>query len=316
MAYIEKKAWEQLIKQERNRLITPFDLAYKAFTDLEYHHQGSEYFSSNASEYIEAMRSKCWEEYVPFEREFTTKMLGSLINRDKISGMDPVSAIESFVEDYPEQIYVLALSNTQSRRSRAGKEFEAILELLLIGSDVPVDTQGSVGKQIFTSNGLGKLVDFVSPGVVQYAKTKRNTTLISAKTTLRERWQEVPEEVSRTGTREMYLATLDDAITQETLRVLYEANVIVATTKRNKELHYAEDTRVISFEELISIAKDAADKWTSSIDRYTTEEMALMEHSLQAQVDKHTEHPYVREYYTRRLARLQAYSSYTTQRNT
>jgi hypothetical protein len=54
--------------------------------------------------------------------------------------------------------------------------------------------------------------------------------LISAKTTLRERWQEVPEEVNRTGIREMYLATLDDSFSEETINILYEANVVVVTT--------------------------------------------------------------------------------------
>ena len=114
--------------------------------------------------------------------------------------------------------------------------------------------QGSVGKQTFSRNGLGKLVDFVSPGVVQYVRNKRNTTLISAKTTLRERWQEVPEEVTRTGTREMYLATLDEGITEETRTVLYEANVILATTRGNKERNYPSDQRIVTFEELINIA--------------------------------------------------------------
>ena len=41
--------------------------------------------------------------------------------------------------------------------------------------------------------------------------------LISAKTTLRERWQEIPEEMGRTGAREMFLVTLDDTISKEVI---------------------------------------------------------------------------------------------------
>nr|MCV5142830.1 type II restriction endonuclease [Escherichia coli] len=96
-----------------------------------------------------------------------------------------------------------------------------------------VDVQGAIGKSFFQKNQIGKLVDLVMPGVVQYTSNKRNTMLISAKTTLRERWQEVPEEVNRTGIREMYLATLDDSFSEETINILYEANVVVVTTIEN-----------------------------------------------------------------------------------
>ncbi|MEI1595102.1 hypothetical protein QJA14_25575, partial [Escherichia coli] len=40
--------------------------------------------------------------------------------------MSPYDAIRDFTMEYPTHIYDLALSNTQSRRSRAGKEFESI----------------------------------------------------------------------------------------------------------------------------------------------------------------------------------------------
>ena len=82
----------------------------------------------------------------------------------------------------------------------------------MIGAGIPLDSQGNIGKQEFVNKGLGKLVDLVSPGVLEYIVNKRNTVLISAKTTLRERWQEVPEEMGRTGAREMFLATLDTSI--------------------------------------------------------------------------------------------------------
>ena len=303
MAHIDLKRYDEMIKYERiNHFATPFDMAYEAFVDLGYDHKDPAFFRENASEFVEKMRGQCWAEFVPHEKEFTTRLLRMLIDRDKVSGMSPVEAIEDFVMEYPEHIYKLSLSNTQSRRSRAGKEFEAILELLLIGADVPADTQGSVGKQVFARNGLGKLVDFVSPGVVQYLRNKRNTTLISAKTTLRERWQEVPEEITRTGTREMYLATLDDGITEETRTVLYESNVILATTRNNKTRHYPADQRIVTFEELIGIAMEAADKWNAY--NYSENDISGMKRYLQNQVSKHTNHPYVKNYYQARLNAL------------
>ena len=84
-------------------------------------------------------------------------------------------------EKFPEHIYALTLSNTRSRRSREGKEFESIIELILIGAGIPLDTQGNIGKQEFVNKSLRKLVDLVSPGVLEYIVDKRNTVLISAK---------------------------------------------------------------------------------------------------------------------------------------
>lgn len=299
MAAISENEFKEMVKEARKDFITPYDLAYKAFTDLGYDLQTSEYFRTNASDIVEKMREQCWAEYVPYEKEFMTDMLRKLIDTQKVSSMDPVKAIESFVEEYPQHIYQLALSNTQSRRSRAGKEFEAIIELLLMGCDVPADSQGNIGKSAFKDQGLGKLVDFVSPGVVQYLINKRNTTLISAKTTLRERWQEVPEEVTRTGSREMYLATLDDNITVETLKVLYEANVTIVTTKRNQHANYFNDTRVISFEDLIDTATDSAKRWNTHL--YTEDEKKAMANYIKSQRQKHHDHPFVKRYYDRRL---------------
>ncbi|MBR5495540.1 MAG: hypothetical protein IKV71_07950, partial [Psychrobacter sp.] len=73
---------------------------------------------------------------------------------------------------------------------------------------------------------------------MEFEANKRNTVLISAKTTLRERWQEVPEEMGRTGAKEMFLATLDDTISNEVLNTLYEANINITTTKANKNEIY------------------------------------------------------------------------------
>lgn len=303
MCHISRGEYKEIVKREREAYFgTPFDLAYKAFADLGLAGRKSRYFCENASGIVERMRAKCWEEFQPFEKAFTTKMLGRLIDEGAVSHMSSVEAIEYFVSEYPEHIYDLSLSNTQSRRSRAGKEFEAILELLFIGADISAQTQGAVAKQAFSKSGIGKMVDFVSPGVVQYLANKRNTVLISAKTTLRERWQEVPEEVSRTGIREMYLATLDDAITKETLQILYEANIIIVTTCQNKRQNYSGNDHIITFENLITIMQEAAEKWNSY--GYSSEDLAAFNKYFSSQIKKHSGHPYVEAYYRKRLAEL------------
>ena len=93
---------------------------------------------------------------------------------------------------------------------------------------------------------MGKLVDLVIPGVVEYARNKNESILISAKTTLRERWQEVPEEMSRTGSSKMYLVTLDESVSDNVLDILYESNIIIVTTAEIKEKAYPDSMHVIS----------------------------------------------------------------------
>ena len=295
--------FKELVKIERREhFITPFGLVYKTFCDQGYDKKPQDFFLNNASEYIVNMRKKCWDEFVPFEKEFTTRMLTYLIDSEKILKMSPIEAIKNFTLEYPQQIYDLSLSNTQSRRSRAGKEFEAILELMLIGSDIPSDTQGAIGKSYFQTHQIGKLVDFVTPGVVQYLINKRNTMLISAKTTLRERWQEVPEEVSRTGIREMYLATLDDSFSQDTLNILYEANVYIVTTKMIKDDKYKGNEKVLTFEDMLQHGLELRSKWKNH--NYSDEDKKNIKDYLLSKIEKYDNYPYVKSYYENMLKAL------------
>ena len=143
------------------------------------------------------------------------------------------------------------------------------------------------------------MVDVVSPGVIEYIINKRNVVLISAKTTLRERWQEVPEEMGRTGAMEMFLATLDENISKEVLDTLYEANIQVTTTKRIKEERYKDNSRVLSGEDLISICLANVDKWKEF--NYTDEHKGSIRDMIKKQIDKHEEHVFVKGFYEQRL---------------
>lgn len=80
----------------------------------------------------------------------------------------------------------------------------------MLGADCRMDSQGMLSSGLFQKNDLGKSVDLVAPGVIEYSKRKSKAALVSCKTTLRERWQEVVEEKGRTGAAEVYLVTVDD----------------------------------------------------------------------------------------------------------
>ncbi len=297
-----KKLEEYLddVKVERNSFFkSSFERAYQCFIELGYDKKESDFFINNASYVVEEMRKQCWQDFLEEERAFTIHMMKRLIDKDYVSALASDKAIEWYVETYPEHIYQLNLSNTQSRRSRAGKEFEDIIELILIGAGVPMDSQGNIGKESFVQKGLGKMVDAVSPGVVEFEENKRNTVLISAKTTLRERWQEVPEEMGRTGAREMFLATLDEKISDDVLNTLYEANIQVTTTKSIKESKYPNNSRVLSFEQLVQICLDNSRLWDGY--KYTTEQVEQALELLSKQVKKHEEHEYVKNSFEKRI---------------
>lgn len=292
------------VKDERTSFFkSSFERAYDSFIKLGFDKKEAAYFINNASTIVEQMRRQCWNDFVEEEREFTIFMMKKLIDKDYVKTLSADKAVEWYVETYPEHIYQLNLSNTQSRRSRAGKEFEDIIELILIGAGVPMDSQGNIGKESFIQKGLGKMVDAVSPGVVEFEENKRNTVLISAKTTLRERWQEVPEEMGRTGAREMFLATLDEKISDDVLNTLYEANIQVTTTAAIKESRYPSNSRVLSFEQLVQICLDNCKHWEGY--SYSVEQVEQALDLLEKQVRKHEKHDYVKKAFE---DRMEAYS--------
>lgn len=292
--------YQEYVKRSRAAFFdSPYDLVYRVFVDHGFASKDNGYFANNASHIVESLRQGCWNAYVPLEQDFITRMLTSLIDDSEIEGMSAKDAIVWFAETHPEHIYQLSLSNTQSRRSRAGKEFETIIELILMGAGVALDTQGNIGKKIFVDKGLGKLVDVVSPGVIEFAIDKNDVVLISAKTTLRERWQEVPEEMGRTGAKEMFLATLDENISDDVLETLYESNIRITTTKRIKEACYPNNKRVLDFERLIDICLQSKRLWDSYA--YKPDETAQIISTLRLQTDKHRDHDFVYKRYLQRI---------------
>jgi hypothetical protein len=292
--------YEKIIKTERSKAFAkPYDFVYQQFELLAYDKQDENYFMENASDIIEKLRQQTWHTFLPLEEAFTSKMLLKLFNENDIKNMTSFEAVVWFAETFPNHIYKLNLSNTQSRRSRAGKEFEAIIELLLIGANIRLDSQGNIGKKFFIDKGLGKLVDVVSPSAIEYVLNKRNTVLVSAKTTLRERWQEVPEEMGRTGAREMFLATLDSTITKEVIDNLSNANIQVVTTKNIKFKHYASYNNVIDFEELLVIMKDNLKRWQNY--QYDAENQSVILAFLDKQKRKHLTHPFVAKFYQNQI---------------
>ena len=303
MSPVTLHEYQNMVKQTRAALFpSPFELVYTQFLKLGLDQRDESYFAAHASEIMEELRTQSWDAFVPLEREFTSNMLQKLVHAEDVVEMGAVEAITWIFNQYPEHIYQLSLSNTQSRRSRAGKEFEAIIELILLGAGIPLDSQGNIGKAFFVEKGLGKLVDVVSPGVVEYTKNKRMARLISAKTSLRERWQEVPEELGRTGAGEMFLVTLDSAASDQVLAQLYEQNIQLVTTRDVKDRAYQGNERVLTFEDMILELQKNFASWERI--SYSASEIATVRDLIETQLRKHVKHEFVYQKYLARKAAL------------
>ena len=111
-------------------------------------------------------------------------------------------------------------------------------------------SQKQIGKKTFEGKGLGKIVDSLLPSLEAFDSLKSKTIIGTMKTTLRERWQEVIEELSRTGLPKIYLLTMDDNIAASKSDSMGEHNVIIVVPQGVKETgHLADKHNIISFEE-------------------------------------------------------------------
>lgn len=137
------------------------------------------------------------------------------------------------------------LSASQQRKSRAGKSFETHLAAMLTTGGVKFEAQAILGQ---------RRPDFVLPdqATVALDKSRRyeDAAILSAKTTLRERWKQITHERFNCA---IFLATVDDRVSREALADLQKAEITLVVPEslkmKNNESFYYHDTNVISFRE-------------------------------------------------------------------
>lgn len=167
---------------------------------------------------------------------------------EKIS--DLFGAYAGFISPY---IYQLCLSNTQSRRSRAGQVFEGIIYSLYEHFNYAYDSQAAIGKKAFSNLKLGKVVDSILPSTEAFSQLRTKTIVGSMKTTLRERWQEVVEEIQRSNLPNIYLLTVDDDISDKKSEQMAQHNIILVVLKSVKTQETLKNKRsIIDFESYFS----------------------------------------------------------------
>lgn len=159
--------------------------------------------------------------------------------------------LSSSLHTFNEQIYQFNLSTTNSRRARSGKTFETIIQILC--EDVfgyPVNTQAMVGRSTWNGNNLKK-IDFLIPDLKTYRTNRVNSLLISTKTSLKERWEQIVSELVISRAPQIYLCTLDKAINAGLIQSISEHNITLVLLKKQQE-RFPSHSNVISFETLFN----------------------------------------------------------------
>lgn len=152
------------------------------------------------------------------------------------------NAATAAVQGFP-SLDAVFLSASQQRKSRAGKSFESHLATLLRAGGVKYEAQAILGQ---------RRPDFVLPDQATVAlgsgRSYEDAAILSAKTTLRERWKQLTHERFNCA---IYLATVDDRVSKEALNELRIAEITLVVPEslkmRTAESFYSEDANVISF---------------------------------------------------------------------
>lgn len=169
------------------------------------------------------------------------------------------SAIRAILLEFP-RIDALLLSAAQQRKSRAGYSFEHHIEAMLIAGNCPYEKQVVIEAK--------KRPDFILPTLELYkdpSRTKAEALVLSAKTTLRERWKQVQQEIKNC---DLYLATVDENIAANAIEDMAEQGirlVVPESLKNSSTTEYKKQSSVLSFKAFfeLDIKKSRLPIWIS-----------------------------------------------------
>jgi hypothetical protein len=271
LSHAEAVQFAQFIKEKRKSLIKlPKDAAKVA---TETHKESIEALlrNGNISEAITQLRQYAYDEFLKEESLFNGVVLSEigqkfdtpkaileaasaqLFKLGNLSESQLTQHISQLFGAYAGHIspyiYQLCLSNTQSRRSRAGKVFEGIIYSLYEYFNYAYESQSAIGKKAFSDLKLGKVVDSILPSTTAFSEFRNKTIVGSMKTTLRERWQEVVEEIQRSNLPNIYLLTVDTDISDAKAEQMAQHNIVLVVLRSVKEQGKLRNKRsIIDFE--------------------------------------------------------------------
>ena len=228
--------WENLIRNTRSNFIKDETHYIKLAVEKNIK------IIDDTSNFIKKVRSDAYHEFfLKDEYIFSKNILKNLSDLTEYNKEQ--NNTHQFIDEYFEHIYKLCLSNTQSRRSRAGDGFETLVEKILIHKKIPYQD-----KSLLTDNNLEvKEIDFIIPSKEQYIADKKKVIAISCKTSLRERWEQVVAEKDHIGLKEILLFTIGDDLKKNNKRITERGLIIVTFPEIKKK--YPKEENVITFED-------------------------------------------------------------------
>jgi hypothetical protein len=267
----EAKWWEKTIRDFRAKIVEqPRFYIQEAIKSKDYSRENLE---ANVESLLIDERENVYTLFLKAEAELNAKVVSHLIENRPVpkeifdelvqskiidGGLGSLTSsqlktrLAEVIGDYTGKIfpylYALSLSSTNSRRARAGSTFEQLVEKALEIYGYPFQNQSNLGKDFFKDNRIGKKVDLIIPGKVAYATRRSNCAIVSVKTSLRERWQEVVEELVRSNVPHIFLATLDEQITRNQLDIMKEYNITLVVRKSEKEHKFPNAGTVESYD--------------------------------------------------------------------
>lgn len=191
----------------------------------------------------EISRSIEWKLFREFQRKERAVELVKAVLGDQPVSVHAADVIRRLVDALP-AIDALMLSASQQRKSRAGYSYEHHIEAMLADGSIPFEKQAIIAAK--------KRPDFILPSqkFMESSQPGAETALIlSAKTTLRERWKQVEREK---GARKLYLTTVDENIAGNAIEDMASFGVhlvIPESLKESKQAEYEGHANVLSFRE-------------------------------------------------------------------
>lgn len=191
----------------------------------------------------EISRSIEWELFRAFQRKERAVALVKIVLGDRPINVNAADVIRRLIDVLPD-IDALMLSASQQRKSRAGYSYEHHIEAMLADGSIPFEKQAIIAAR--------KRPDFILPSkkFMESGKPGAETSLIlSAKTTLRERWKQVEREK---GARNLYLTTVDENIAGNAIEDMASFGVhlvIPESLGESKQAEYEGHKNVLSFRE-------------------------------------------------------------------
>jgi hypothetical protein len=188
-----------------------------------------------------------YEKYRSLELRLRAAELVQLLDRARPGILTAKDAVHAVVSAFPE-ILELFKSLRGARASRMGTAFELHIERVFGDSAIPYQAQAKI---------KNRKPDFLLPSLAHYKKDPSSSIILTAKSTLRERWQQILNECA--GAK-IYLATLDRSITDQTLSDMGDAGITVVVpeqfvSRAQGEIPagvYRDKANVLSFQKFFS----------------------------------------------------------------